>query len=58
MIKEVYSVPVLSLKIQAQVRFAINSRNSSLDRFALGQYFGHNSLIRAQIWVIQSSVIR
>jgi hypothetical protein len=58
MIKEASSGPVLSLKNQAQVRFAINFRNSSLDRFILGQYFGHNALIKARIWVIQISVIR
>jgi hypothetical protein len=43
MINEACSGPVLSLKNQAQVRFAINFRNGSLNRFVLGQYFGHNS---------------
>jgi hypothetical protein len=57
-IKEACFGPVLSLKNRIQVRFAINFRNSSLDRFVLVQYFEHNSLINARIWVIQSSVIR
>jgi hypothetical protein len=58
MIKEASSGPILSLKNQSQVIFTINLRNSSsLDRFVLGQYFGHNSLIKARIWVIQISVI-
>jgi hypothetical protein len=59
MIKEASSGSVLSLKNQTQVIFTINLRNSSsLDRFILDQYFGHNSLIKARIWVIQISVIR
>jgi hypothetical protein len=59
MIKKASSGPVLSLKNQAQVIFTINLRNSSsLDRFVLGQYFGHKSLIITRIWVIQISVIR
>jgi hypothetical protein len=57
--KEAYSGLVLSLKNQAQVIFTINLRNNnSLDRFVLGQYFGHNSLIKARIWVIQISMLR